>query len=800
MSLRRPMTSVTVMPPPTTSDGWFDWILHSEPSVPSHISVTQAAVRTTDDVCVSLAELSLLPPVPALAPATAPSAVSARVSQAANCPMRLVCGVGDVFGDEVRFQAALQRVQSLAARAQSARGCQYVVGVLGNVAPTRHPGTALEEVVRLQRRQGAGDLSGGLVELIMGRSELALLRLRDRGEFGEMARASPRNEDASTSESGEWQQAALGALCQLAPVPEGGLPKQWQAHNDGCKAAFLPLRQNAHRVNADTLAIALLVKLASMLTRMLHAEHMLNHAIQRLSNCNACALDDFAGRVRASSSWSMLETFEALTDVTGEDAQKKVSQVAEAARHVVNGMVDWATSGLLHEYATKAKLVAFVPALGSSADCTADSALRDKGFWMLSRGTGTSDGESIVGRTLRTASGHAEGFRVAWGDACTDKTPRAWADSLNEQFQTWLSDTDKRLPPSERNVGLSAAFAALGCTKSDSGPTGSNADAPLAGLGDDAVGMLGGSALPSPLGGVRATLDWGDRNHRDAQTPAPRARWTVGTDDEFAPSASFALGTFSVDIASRMHVREAHPAPRAEEEPSGEPGCGPRRSLRQTVTAVENAFLDAEGACDSDLQGLRGVVGPRIVNGHFFPCEAMRATWWTCSGADGGVLALLPDDFITGCLDEHTRPFALPHGTAALTTEGVLVLPVSGLIRVEDGSDADDPTSEAPLLAWRLGTAPTLEARPVCVRQPSAACTLPVYETQEQAQARLEAVRLGDHAELGAGAPFGPADGASMHLVATSSSSSLEGLTIRFLEDSSTRRVPVELAREACTL
>ena len=60
---------------------------------------------------------------------------------------------------------------------------------------------------------------------------------------------------------------------------------------------------------------------------------------------------------------------------------------------------------------------------------------------------------------------------------------------------------------------------------------------------------------------------------------------------------------------------------------------------------------------------------------------------------------LLPEAFLQSCLDEYTRPLERPHRTAALSTEGLLVLPDEK--RIAAAEEGEDPPP-----VWRLATDP----------------------------------------------------------------------------------------------
>lgn len=755
-----------VGPPPAAAPSvfgddtsWFDWLVGSGDNAPP----APPAASTKSDIATLFPTL-LIAPVPAVAPAVAPAPTPEPTGCTAQARMRVVCAVGDVFGDGERLSVALGRAQRVLGPAKEERGNEVVVAVLGNVAPTLYAGDALERAVKLHKERA------NACELVMGRAELAMLRLRDRGAHGELTRASFSKTSPEATAASKLETVA--ALLQPAPVTGDGLPPLWKRHNEECRQTFGPLEEKGEAVEEDELALALLVKLASMLTRMLHAKPMLGHAVARGGSVTA-PLQPYVTQL--SEQMSMATSFQRLLALLSDP--KAGPPLATAARAVVDDLVSWATDegGALNEYARAAKLVAFVPAAGENG-----AAMGDRGFWLLSRGTGLPDGSNIVGRMPYDAKGSKERFEVTWTEPHFEAPAQAreWADALNKQFSDWLSDTNRRDAPAACcATRMTAAFAAMGCTKSDCGPTDAQALEPLAGLGVGAVGMLSASTPPAPFAVARGALRWA------GERPVTRALWTVGVADVFAPSMSFALGTFCAGTADTMRVHLALRG-RAGGHVVGEE-CGPKAQVTQALRTL----LLAQDALADSVPQMVGVVGPCVVDGDAPGC-VLRATWWLAPDAEEGVLMLLPETFLRSCLDEYTRPLERPHGTAALSTEGLLVLPDER--RVSAADEGEDPP-----LVWRLavdakGTAPApgLDTHRGALKNfadaPLVSPALPRRATQQYTSAAVETQR-----QLHSGTPIEAQLAARLYYVVSDAESALEGLRIRWIDAEAAKGMPL---------
>ena len=223
----------------------------------------------------------------------------------------------------------------------------------------------------------------------------------------------------------------------------------------------------------------------------------------------------------------------------------------------------------------------------------------------------------------------------------------AWAEQLNQAFQQWLDETDgAAAPPQASSEALTAAFAAMGCTKSDGGPTDASADdVPLRALGAPATGAVGAAPPGAPFALVQRTLAWIESAHDGTEWPSSRQSWATGVADGFAPSVGYALTTYCGSTALQM-LQGCRPTPERVAL------LGYAEAKRTLSTLLHDASLGAHAP------DMRGVVGPCIDA----PGRGvrLRATWWTV--ADGekardvrhGALLLLPERFLASCLEEYT--------------------------------------------------------------------------------------------------------------------------------------------------
>ena len=162
-----------------------------------------------------------------------------------------------------------------------------------------------------------------------------------------------------------------------------------------------------------------------------------------------------------------------------------------------------------------AKLVAFVPC----HDAEPPHSL--KGTWLVSSGMGQLDDDgTIVGKLL--SDGHVRGkrFRVEW-TSLESLSPRDWEREFAKQFARFYED----FQIGAEDGKLWHAIVALGCTKSDSGPTDSPSVMPMpVEFGPRAVGVFGASHVDGAAAPPTALTERLTRWTAD-DYPMPLARW-----------------------------------------------------------------------------------------------------------------------------------------------------------------------------------------------------------------------------------------------------------------------------------
>lgn len=210
---------------------------------------------------------------------------------------------------------------------------------------------------------------------------------------------------------------------------------------------------------ADAVAIALLLKMASMMDRMLHAGGIRGMLAQSIDRLNAKSLLHL--KQQLGSMVNMPDLYSRYVDLRSKTPKITAAsrEISDDAARVVKDIVRWATHGGFHAYMQSAKLVAFVPCHD------AEPAQSLSGTWFASSGMGQLDDDgTIVGKLLSNGHVWDKRLRVEWTSSGS-LSPRDWERELAEQFaqfyQNFQAGTEDRK--------LWNAIVALGCTKSDSG-------------------------------------------------------------------------------------------------------------------------------------------------------------------------------------------------------------------------------------------------------------------------------------------------------------------------------------------
>lgn len=579
-------------------------------------------------------------------------------------PMSTVLAVDGGWGDGERLKVAVSKARPLVEEARHNSNAT-TLAVMGNVAGG---GDAAKVATSPELR---AEFDGRLV-LLASSFDLACLRLRDRGDRGELVMPPGAADE-------EGLGVALQVLQAPAPLKEtpgaAPLPPEWTLHNTECAVCFslLSRRKGLFQSRADlagAVAIALLFKMASMMDRMLHAggdDGMLAKTIDRLEATTLSRL-----KTQLGSMVNMAVLYEQYVAL-GDGAARITTAgrlICDAARRVVEAVVDWATNGAFDEYVESAKLVAFVP-------CHADEDPESlDGTWLASAGMGVRDGDgTIVGKELVRGVVFAGGFRVEWTQP--SPSPRAWERALDEQFKRFY----RAFRDKEEDEGIWTAIVALGCTKSDSGPTDCPSATPMppSAFGEKPVGIFGasraGAAAAAPVALTERSILWTEED-----VPACMARWV-----------RLARGQVSWGLVThcRSTARAVSPHPNPIDR-SAHPG-----SLQFDVSvalASLKDFIDPKPPdpkhpkpFEKAVGDLKGALGPCVSAG--VGGQPHRVVWLTAPGVRGGVVMLLPEAYLQRAFPEYLAgsgqhddgPCAVACGFLALSAAEAIPLKVHGL-------------------------------------------------------------------------------------------------------------------------
>ena len=612
-------------------------------------------------------------------PAAARAAAAAwRQAAPTGCgpgrPMSTVLAVDGGWGNGDRLKVAVCKALPLLAEAQHNKNTTTLV-VMGNVA-----GSGDAAVVATSQNP-SGDVEALHVitntrrVLLASSFDLACLRLRDRGRRGEVT-MPPAAENAA------GMLTAIEVLQAPAPLQgtrEEPLPDLWTLHNAECAAAFRPLQDKRPDFGtdgevADAVAIALLLKMASMMDRMLHAGGIRGMLAQSIDSLNAKSLHSL--KQQLGSMVNMPDLYSRYVDLRSETPKVTPAgkEISKDAARVVGNIVSWATHGGLHAYMQSAKLVAFVPC----HDAEPPHSL--KGTWLVSSGMGQLDDDgTIVGKLL--SDGHVRGkrFRVEW-TSLESLSPRDWEREFAKQFARFYED----FQIGAEDGKLWHAIVALGCTKSDSGPTDSPSVMPMpVEFGPRAVGVFGASHVDGAAAPPTALTERLTRWTAD-DYPMPLARWV-----------RLGRGQVSWGIVSHCSstARAVAPYPALVER------SVPFNKLQFDVSVALASLLVYRDAMARDplrltpfknaMHNLRGVLGPCVRTG--IDEQTHRVVWWTAPGVAGGVVMLLPELYVRKAFPDYTvgseqhgpGPCAVACGFLALSTKDVVPLKVRD-IEVEE--------------------------------------------------------------------------------------------------------------------
>lgn len=674
----------------SAEQSWLQYFLGSDTSPPEEPPSTDdapdlAALKVYDAALDrALAELDIKVdvvasngPAPKLGLAPTPVAPHERATQhewraaaATGCgparPMSTVLAVDGGWGDGDRLKVAVSKALPLVQEARHNLNATTLV-VMGSVAGSGDAAAvakSAEITVEFNTRR----------VLLVSSFDLACLRLRDRGIKGELV-TPPSGDDGR-----DRMTRAAKVLQAPAPLPatrDEPLPDLWTLHNAECAAAFRPLedKQGSFATKedmADAIAIALLLKMASMMDRMLHAGGIHGMLAQSIDRLMAKSLEPL--KQQLGSMVNMPDLYSRYVDLKSQPPQITPAgqEIRLDAARVVRNIVNWATRGAFHSYMQSAKLVAFVPCSESEPP---DSL---RGTWLAASGMGQlDDDESIVGKLFEDGSVAGKRFKVTWKRPYQQLlSPREWERQLAVQFTDFYSN----FQAGTEDSGQWRAIVALGCTKSDSGPTDSPSVMPMPSeLGPRAVGIFCASrvdaAAAPPVALTERMTKWTNDDY-----PIQMSRWV-----------RLARGQVSWGIVSHCPSTALAVAP----YPDLLERSVPFNQLQFDVSVALASLLEFKDHMALDpmkrtpfknaVHNLKGVLGPCVRMG--VDGQTHRVCWWNARGVGGGVVMLLPElyvrlafpDYLTSPEHHGEGPCAVSCGFLALSVKDVVPLQVQGL-------------------------------------------------------------------------------------------------------------------------
>lgn len=598
-------------------------------------------------------------PIPAAVPTTPMSQPVAGV--AADGPltpvtpvkmkMSTVLAVDGGWGNGDRLKVALSKVLPLILEAKSNCNVTTLV-VMGNVAGSGDAAALATsaDVVRLSTHH----------VLLASSFDLACLRLQDRGIDGELVSPPLHHEYSKITTAF----VALKAPAPLEATSSESLPDLWTIHNYECVAAFTPLEQLGRKFattqeTADAVAVALLLKMASMMDRMLNVGGINGMLAQSIDRLHANSLQSL--KQQLGSMVNMVSVYSEFVDLISPTPKITAAGnlISKDAHRVVTDIVNWATGGGFHKYMLSAKLVAFVP----WHDDEADDSLN--GTWLASSGMCH---ESIVGKLLVDGTVSGKRFFVESSKALL--SPRDWERELDRQFtQFYLNFHENRV-----DKKLWTAIVALGAEAHSFGEV--ELPMPIS-FGPRAVGIFGARSAPFAI--TCRTVRWTKDDY-----PITGARWV-----------RLARGQMSWGIISHCtrtaRAMSPHPDLLERNVPFNELQLDVSIALASLLEFKDNLALDRLQSTPfkNGVQNLKGILGPCVKMG--VAGQAHRVVWWKSRGVQGGVIMMLPElyvrlaftDYLVGSGQHTEGARAVCCGYLSLDTRDVVPLNVKG-IHVEE--------------------------------------------------------------------------------------------------------------------
>lgn len=637
-------------------------------------------------------ELSGMMAMPLIAQARQPAATGCGM----HAGFRTSIVLGGMAGSSKTLQRVLKLAHAYAAHAKAKHNEVHLV-FLGGFAPTR-AWSAVEPLKQILTflSKGCAQLktSRRHVHSIAGPAELALLRLADRGELGEIGYFAAETPTWEVAES--WQKALKN--------PPPLIPEEWQTYATATSIFSdmrLPEKSGDAEADAatlqkvcDMLTLCTFLKLECLLSMTMNAGFQsdaepgfLRNVLRwrmRAADCQPFVENEALRCGPDDGGWlpaSVLKFIEDDGISLNKEAQALVP-VAAAALRVVKEYVDDTLVPLMHE----SRVVDCVePPAGQSENMCA---------WLIAGGTCGSTDNVIVGKLPVSADVEDGRVHVKWEESLTGDWPAAMNKSFGSFVQQWAEGGE--------STPEAVAWLALSTPQCACGPLRGNPVNALAGLGEHTPA----SPTVGASGAVDSVLPTVSK-HR-AEAGGVVTGWCLRP-NSLVDVDAFGLLTWCGNMKRKLRDDSLLTA---REEPFDD-------EAQYVVDAVVLGCLKTGAFTPADMQrGMRGVVGGLVHAGRR-DSEVLRVVSWEASTP---VVTLLPNSFVKEAL--HNLHVDAPPSRSAGAVVTSLSLHDSGAIPLQiDGvteAEADDVRSEyGGTRAWRIDGAQ--DAAPAMM-QPAATC------------------------------------------------------------------------------
>ena len=655
---------------------------------------------------------------------------------------RTVVSMGDFMGDALRLELALEKSSEVLKYA-SEQNNQVHLAFLGNCSPDfpRCKGKTIldvcEHIVDLKKGTVDSPVSPENVVILLGGHDLGCLRFRDRPGKSELHKLPERgNFKAGTIK------LALAHLMVPAPLVQEGVLPSWARHNAELQAfasigawyELLEEKDLAAKADVDDLwslcAVAQFVKLQSMAMRTKNAPGLVRNFAEAVAGGTLSS--NLAGALEPSSVWqSDQDTIESIFSkyaVLDSERDRIVPtdagrQVAVEANRVVSAVLDYMTTGPMHDYL---KMAIPVDCMGQS-----DEAEGRGGLWLMA--SGTSQG-LIVGKI--PSSGDVvekDGERyleVVWRDApvnfreaglavlaagrieqgvkvsevpvnLKDLSGRATRLEWKMEFAEAWKKFYESFVDGKESQQLYDAWLLLSLEEPSWGPTMSVEPRPLWGLRDKThksavYGSVSG-VFSNPFGLLRRRL----RVTASTGAHRPMEVWTATNTSGYGPSAYWAVNTWCQTVSNTLDHKIHSPVFDRSLNATDF-----QYDVNLTLSTLLTFEVGGRKPYERSFSSMRGVVGPCVLAGRDGG-EWLRAIFWSTGVDDGGVLMLLPELYLQFMLQAYLEtmqeswddpPCTFVQGFMVLPNKDVLPIHVPGVTHAEQQQTA---ASMGPRI-WRL--------------------------------------------------------------------------------------------------